>query len=122
MSSIKLVLADDDVDLLEMLEGLVGDLGYDVVGTAGNGLEALAVVLRTEPDVVLLDLRMPFMTGTEVAMELRRERPQTPVILLSAYDDRSLQKFAAQAGVREFLVKGCSAREITAAIEAAHAS
>jgi two-component system response regulator YesN len=71
------------------------------------------------PDVVLADLRMPRMTGLEVATALRVSSPDVPVIILSAYDDVGLQLAAERIPVAAYLVKGCSSREIFSAIREA---
>lgn len=118
-SNARLVLVDDDNALRLALQDLLEDAGYAVVGEAGNGVDGLAVIARSQPDVVLLDLRMPGLGGVEVAAELRRCCPRTRVIMLSAYADLGLQRILAELGVSAYLVKGCPYRRLVAAIEAA---
>jgi DNA-binding NarL/FixJ family response regulator len=115
----RLVVADDDVELLEMLVLLLEELDHEVLATGRNGREAVAAAVRERPDVVLLDLRMPEMSGLEATELLREVAPELPVVLLSAYDDPGLQERAAAAGVHTYLVKGCSAQSLHAAVEAA---
>jgi two-component system response regulator DesR len=90
-----------------------------VVAECADGDQVVPEALRTSPDVVLLDLRMPEMSGLEATELLREVAPELPVVLLSAYDDPGLQERAAAAGVHTYLVKGCSAQSLHAAVEAA---
>jgi DNA-binding NarL/FixJ family response regulator len=117
----RLVLVDDDPGLRLALQELLVDAGYAVVGEAGNGLDGLAVTMQCQPDVVLLDLRMPGMGGVEVARALRDRAPGVRVIMLSAYADLGLQRLLGDLGVSAYLVKGCPYRRIVGAIEAAMA-
>jgi len=71
----RLVLVDDDNALRLALHDLLVDAGYRVVGEAGNGVDGLAVIVQSRPDVVLLDLRMPGLGGVQVARELRQRCP-----------------------------------------------
>lgn len=111
------IVADDDVHVREMLVGLLDDLGYRVVGAFAEAAGAVRACVAEPPDVVLLDHRMPGMSGTEAAAVLRGMVPDLPVIVLSAYDDAGLQRAARDAGVSAFLVKGCTAQDISEAID-----
>lgn len=121
-ATIRIVLADDDDLVREMLSGLLEDLGYHVVSTSADGRSAIDQCLAVLPDVVLLDHRMPRMSGAEAALELHDRLPGLPVIILSAYDDAGLQQAARRSGVFRYLVKGCTATEISDAITAAVAA
>lgn len=114
--TIRVVLADDDTTVREMLVGLLEDLGYAVIAAAADARSAIEHCLSEPPDVVLLDHRMPLLSGSDAAAELHQRVPGLPVIILSAYDDPGLQSAASQAGVFRYLVKGCTAAEISAAI------
>ena len=116
---LRAVVVDDDRTLAEQLRDLLVDLGVDVLSVAATGDQALAVARVLDPDVVLTDLRMPGMDGIELTRELRR-LPQPPaVVVLSAYDDLSLQDEAAGAGASAYLTKGSSGRQVLAALQAA---
>lgn len=112
----RLVVADDDRELLGMLVLLLEELGHEVLAVGHTGQDAVAAAERERPDVVLMDLRMPEMSGIEAAAILQERMPGLPVILLSAYDDPGLQERAAAAGVDAYLIKGCSAQSLNAAV------
>ncbi|MDT4917628.1 MAG: hypothetical protein QOH89_2328 [Pseudonocardiales bacterium] len=84
----RVVLADDDVLLREGVASLLDRSGFEVVGQAGNGVELLALVRSTGPDLAIVDIRMPpshSTEGLEAARVIRQERPDTAVIVLSAH-------------------------------------
>jgi DNA-binding NarL/FixJ family response regulator len=113
------VLADDQRIVREGLATLLGLLqGIEVLGTASDGEEAIALVERLRPDVVLMDLRMPRCDGVEATRRLRERTPDCKVIVLTTYaDDRSVLE-ALRAGARGFLTKDAGADEIERAIAA----
>jgi DNA-binding NarL/FixJ family response regulator len=116
---IRIVIADDQRvvrDGLAMLVGLIDDI--DLVGTACDGAEAVALAHDTRPDVVLMDLRMPELDGAEATRLIRSSVPETQILVLTTYaDDESLFP-ALQAGARGYLTKDASAEEIERAIRA----
>ena len=113
------VLADDQRVVREGLATLLGLLpGIEVVGTASDGEEAIALVDRLCPDVVLMDLRMPRCDGVAATRRLREQGSPTRVVVLTTYaDDRSVVE-ALRAGARGFLTKDAGADEIERAIAA----
>jgi two-component system response regulator PrrA len=115
----RIVVADDDERVLQSLAALLRDAGYDVVATATDGPSAVDAIVESRADLAIVDFRMPDMSGVEVAEAFRRAFARVPVIVFSAYDDAGIQAAARAAGVRAYLVKGCPADEIFAAIEAA---
>ena len=104
------VIADDEsiirLDLKEILEGD----GYLVVGEAARGDDALAMIQKLEPDLALLDVKMPGLDGIEVARQLKGSR--TVVVLLTAFSQRNLIESARDAGVVAYLVKPFRSSEI----------
>jgi DNA-binding NarL/FixJ family response regulator len=113
------VLAADDQRVvregLVMLLGLLPDV--EVVGTAADGEEALAMTAKLRPDVVLMDLRMPRMDGLEATRRLRGSHPEVKVVVLTTYaDDRSVID-ALRAGALGYLTKDVSATEIQQALQ-----
>jgi DNA-binding NarL/FixJ family response regulator len=116
---IRVALADDQRvvrDGLIMLLGLIEDV--EVVGTAADGREAVELARESKPDVVLMDLRMPELDGAEATRRIRRELPETQVVVLTTYADDASLFPALQAGARGYLTKDASAEEIEQAIRA----
>jgi DNA-binding NarL/FixJ family response regulator len=101
------------------IKALVDGLeGIDVVGEAGTGPEALTLVERLQPDVVLLDISMPELNGIEVAARLAKSAHQPKVIVLSMHTDPVYVRRAFQAGVSGYLVKGADVPELVLALRA----
>jgi DNA-binding NarL/FixJ family response regulator len=122
LEPVRVVVVDDVVDVRDGLARLLGRLGIAVVGTAGDGLEALDVVALMRPQVVIMDLRMPRMDGIAATREILARYPDIAVLMLSAYGDESLVIDALMAGAHGYLLKGVSARELASAIAGAAAS
>jgi two-component system nitrate/nitrite response regulator NarL len=110
---VRLLIADDHPAARESLVRAVGGADIEIVAVLGDGRSALLAARRLKPDVALLDLRMPEMSGSEVASELRREGSRTLVIILSAFDEPSLVESALRAGATAFLSKEATADEIS---------
>jgi DNA-binding NarL/FixJ family response regulator len=118
---IRVLLADDQRVVREGLGTLLGLLdGIELVGTAADGEEAIALAARHAPDVVLMDLRMPRVDGIEAIRRLaeRGDRPRT--IALTTYADDASVLGALRAGARGYLTKDAGAEQIRAAVEAVH--
>jgi DNA-binding NarL/FixJ family response regulator len=118
---IRVLLADDQRVVREGLGTLLGLLdGIELVGTAADGEEAIVLAARHEPDVVLMDLRMPRVDGIEAIRVLaeRGERPRT--IALTTFADDASVLGALRAGARGYLTKDAGAEQIRAAVEAVH--
>ena len=113
MAPVRLLIADDHPAARESLVRAVRDADIEVVAVLGDGRSALLEARRLKPDVALLDLRMPEMSGSEVARELRRDGSSTLVIILSAFDEPSLVESALSAGAIAFLSKEATADEIS---------
>lgn len=112
------VVAEDEslirVDLVEMLT----ELGYDVLGSAGDGQTAVKLVTQLQPDVALVDIKMPQLDGLSVAEQIRT-LGHTAVVMLTAFSQPELIDRANNAGVMAFLVKPVSATDLRPAIELA---
>jgi DNA-binding NarL/FixJ family response regulator len=115
---VRVLAADDQRVVREGLAMLLGLLpGVEVVGTAADGEEALALAAELRPDVVLMDLRMPRVDGVEATRRLRAACPSVSVVVLTTYaDDRSVIQ-ALQAGAVGYLTKDASAAEIRQALQ-----
>lgn len=112
------ILLVDDQQLLRRGLGLLLSTapGLDVVAEAADGAEALAVIGRNRPDVVLTDARMPRMDGVGLTEHLARDHPDLPVLVLTTFDDDELVRSALAAGAAGFLLKDTSTEELAAAI------
>jgi DNA-binding NarL/FixJ family response regulator len=116
---IRVLLADDQRVVREGLAMLLGLLpGVEVVGTAADGEEAVALTAARAPDVILMDLRMPRCDGVEATRRIADVRPQARVIALTTYADEPTVLSALRAGARGYLTKDAGADEIHAAIVA----
>ena len=112
---IRILIAEDDYLVGEMVKGVVGEIGYTIAGQAFNGLEAMDLTESLQPDVVIMDIKMPDMDGIE-ATHLIYERCPTPVVVLTAYETPDLLKRASAAGVGAYLVKPPNPREMERAV------
>ena len=114
----RIVLADDEalirLDLAEMLE----DAGYEIVGQAPDGQQAVELVRSLTPDLAVLDVKMPVMDGLSAAEEIGRERI-CPVVMLTAFSQKELVERARDAGVMAYVVKPFTAGDIAPAIDIA---
>ena len=116
-AAIRVVLADDQRLVRESLATLLGLLdGIELLATASDGEEALTLAAEHEPDVVLMDLRMPRMDGIEATSRLRAQHPDVRVIALTTYADDESVLGALRAGARGYLTKDASSQDIRAAI------
>ena len=118
---IKLLLADDQALFREGLHMLLAaQPDFEVVGEAGNGEEALALAAALQPDVVLMDVRMPVLDGVEATRRLLTTQPDCRVIVLTTFDgDEDIYR-SLQAGARGYLLKGMTAEQLVGAIRAVH--
>lgn len=114
----RVLVAEDEalirLDLVEMLK----EEGYQVVGEAGDGQEAVRLAEELRPDLVILDIKMPKMDGIEAASNIAGERI-APVVILTAFSQRDLVERARDAGAMAYLVKPFAKRDLVPAIELA---
>ena len=117
--SIRVLIADDQPvvrDGLAMLLGLIDDV--EIVATAADGVEAVERAREEQPDVVLIDLRMPRLEGAEATREILATLPDTGVLVLTTYADDEFLFPALEAGARGYLTKDATAEEIERALRA----
>lgn len=109
------IVADDEEELRKALIRRVDweSVGFSVVGEAENGAEALELVEKLEPDLLLTDIRMPFITGIELARQVQEIRPATQIAFLSGYDDFSYAQQGIQYNIISYLLKPISSAELT---------
>jgi signal transduction histidine kinase len=111
----RVLIAEDDYLVSEMIKGVAESIGYTVIGEAFNGKEAVAMTQSLHPDAVIMDIQMPDMDGITAAQQISACCP-TPVVVLTAYETPELLQRASEAGVTAYLVKPPQAREMERAI------
>ena len=117
VTMINIVLADDHELVRAGIRNLLAaQPGMKVVGEASSGEDALAVVRETQPDVVLMDLRMPGIGGIGATEKLVRSHPEVKVIVLTVVDQNSIPNRLFKAGAKGYLTKGCPPEELVKAI------
>jgi response regulator NasT len=116
--TLRVVIADDEAVIRMGLRTMLEERGYRVVGEAGDGARLLDLVAKLRPDLVFLDIKMPGLDGLAAAERLA-EKDRVPVIVLTAYGDRSLVERAQRAGVMGYLMKPLREADLAPAIELA---
>ncbi|MBV8693229.1 MAG: response regulator transcription factor [Actinobacteria bacterium] len=117
--SIRLLLADDHTMLREGLRRSMEGAGFDVVGEASDGDEAVRLAEELHPDVVLMDVSMPVMDGIEATRLLREKTTDTQVVMLTMHADADLIVKAVRAGASGYLVKDCTTDEVARTVRMA---
>ncbi|WNR43131.1 response regulator transcription factor [Paenibacillus roseipurpureus] len=114
MRSGRVFIVEDQLNfrkgLIKMLQGR--ELGWQVVGEAGNGQDALAMLAELQPDLVLTDIRMPVMDGLEFVAELRKSYPDMLVIILTGYKNFEYAQAAVRLGALDILIKPCTEEDV----------
>jgi DNA-binding NarL/FixJ family response regulator len=106
MSAIKTLIVDDNVGFRRRVsEILVSESDIEVIGEATDGREALRKVRQLKPNLVLMDVRMPGLNGIDATAQLKREVPETKVIILTRYDLEEYRKAVAASGASGYVVK-----------------
>jgi DNA-binding NarL/FixJ family response regulator len=115
----RVLVVDDQTVVRDGLVLLLGLLpGLEVVGSAGDGEEAVRLVAENHPDVVLMDLRMPRVGGVEATRRIKAQYPSVQIVVLTTFSDDESVFAALQAGARGYLTKDAGAEEIARAIDA----
>lgn len=109
----KLILVDDEDDVRgRILSKIKDESGFEVVGKAGNGFDALELIEEHRPHVVITDIKMPFINGIELARRIRRDYPTTKVAFISGYDEFEYAREAIELNVVSYLMKPITSRDI----------
>jgi DNA-binding NarL/FixJ family response regulator len=116
---IRLLLVDDQELVRAGLRGILREqFGFEVVGECSDGTEVIEAVRLLDPDVVLMDVRMPRLNGVKATRALRAHQPSTPVMALTTFDDDEALAGMLRAGATGFVLKGVAAEELHRAVRA----
>ena len=104
---LKIFLAEDEVIVRETIKRMIPweELGFELVGEAADGEMALPLLIRQKPDLLITDIKMPFMDGLTLAKLAKKELPELKIVILSGYDDFNYAKQAISIGVEDYLLK-----------------
>lgn len=114
----RLMLADDDTRLVQAFRKLL-EPDYDVVATVGDGQSLLETAQQIKPEVIVVDIGMPLVTGFEAGLRLKQEMPDVKLVFLTMNDDPDLAAEAMRCGASGYLLKSSAAEELILAIEMA---
>ena len=103
--SVRVLVADDARFMREMIKEIIEQAGYEVIGEASNGKEAVEKFNELKPDVTTMDIVMPLQSGIEAVREITKESKEAKVIMISALGQDSLVIEALDAGAKDFIVK-----------------
>lgn len=109
------LLVDDEEEVIEVIQKKLdwNSIGFKVIGAAQNGIKALEMIEENQPDVVLTDIKMPFMSGLELAKRLNHEFPSIKVMLFTGFDEFEYAKEAVHLEVTEYILKPVNPEELT---------
>ena len=116
MDLYRIILVDDEEEVRKSIIRKIDwqSVGFTVVGDAENGEDALEKIENLEPDVVLTDIRMPYMDGLTLAEKIRQKYPSMKIVIFSGYDDFEYAKRAIKLNVTEYILKPVNVEELTA--------
>jgi DNA-binding NarL/FixJ family response regulator len=114
-----LLLVDDHQLLRQGLRRAVEEAGFDVVGEAGDGAEAVRLAERLHPDLVLMDVSMPVVDGIEATRQLRTRTPAARVVILTMHGEEETVEQALRAGAVGYLVKDCTMQQVADTLRSA---
>lgn len=117
--TIKLLVADDHEVVRRGLHTLFKDTDVKIIAEAASGKEAVEQTLKHKPDVVLMDIRMPDSDGLEAIEKLRKKAPDTPIVILSTYDNPTYVARSVALGAFDYVLKGAPRKELIAAVSRA---
>lgn len=110
----KIIIVDDEEEVRKGIVNKINwqDIGFEIVGEAENGIEALEIAERTIPDVVITDIKMPFLDGMSLSKQLRSEFPTINIVILTGFDEFEYAQKAININVFEYVLKPISSKEL----------
>lgn len=118
MSEVKVVLADDHGIVRKGLRAVLEEEGYQVVGEAANGRDAVRLCAELQPEAAVIDIAMPLLNGIEAAGQIRKASPTTSVVMISMYSDETYVMRALTAGAKGYLLKDTAGEDVLPAVRA----
>lgn len=112
-----IVTADDHPLLLKGLNDLLKEKGYNVIGSGNDGREAYNLIVQKRPDIAILDIQMPFMSGIEIAQHIKSKQLDTKVILITLHKEPELYRKAQELNIFGYILKEFALEEIEICIE-----
>ena len=115
MDKYTVLLADDEEEVIQVIMKKINweGLGFSVIGYANNGVKALEMVEEFQPDVVMTDVKMPYMDGMELSSRIKTEFPATKILLFTGFDEFEYAKEAVHLEVEEYILKPLNSLELT---------
>ena len=115
MNQYTLLLVDDEEEVIQVIMHKIPweELGFSVIGHANNGIKALEMMEENQPDVVMTDIRMPYMDGMELCSNIRQKYPTTHVLLFTGFDEFEYAREAVHLEIEEYILKPLNASELT---------
>ena len=123
MKNLRIMIVDDHEVVRRGLLALLGtQAGWEVVGEAANGPEAVKKVNQIKPDVVIMDITMPVMSGLDATRLIMETAPETKVLIFTMHDSEQMMQSALEAGARGYVLKSNPGNELIAAVKALSAN
>ena len=114
MDKYTILLVDDEEEVIQSIIRKINweELGFSVVGYADNGIKALEMIEESQPDVVMTDIKMPYMDGMELCSHIRREYPAMKIVLFTGFDEFEYANEAVHLEVEEYILKPVNSVEL----------
>jgi two-component system chemotaxis response regulator CheY len=113
----KILVVDDAAFMRMMLKDILTKGGHEVIGEAGNGIEAIDQYAKLKPDLVTMDITMPEMEGIEALKQIKQQDPSAKIVMCSAMGQQVMVVQAIQAGAKDFIVKPFQADRVLEAVK-----
>ncbi len=114
---LKIVLAEDEINVLQLIKSLIDQRDVEIIGEAMNGLDAYNLVCEKTPDLLITDIRMPLLNGIELIERTRRALPDLEIVVISGYREFDYVQSGLKYGVQEYLLKPVEKKELNGVIE-----
>ena len=119
MDKYKVILVDDEAEVIDVIEQKIAwnELGFEVVGSATNGVKAIELVEKTQPDVVITDIKMPYMDGLELSKRLNDDYRNIHIIIFTGFDEFEYAKQCIGLGITDYLLKPIDQEKLQIVLE-----